>query len=282
MPKKMEYVKDTIEQFVNCKDFISVDDLKLFAKSPRTYFYEKVINTKSIKLFSLGVAVYESFICEEVFKTKYIVAPKYDKRTKIGKESYTFFIEQESVGKIILTEDENNIIQQIRTNLLINQEFERKIMQSNYNCSSYVFDKKTEIGIKLRLDVFLENEYAIDFQSCKESSPIKFKSEVEYHKHFLNAAIYKDFLGIKEYIFVACESQAPFQVCLYALSDEMIVQGRKEYRMSLDLLKWSLDNNYWCNYTEFEILKSAYLDDKLGEVINTLQSVVAQPIIHLL
>ena len=67
-----------------------------------------------------------------------------------------------------------------------------------------------------------------------------------------------DFLGRENYIFAAVEKEAPFQISLYALNDEMIQYGREQYRMGLDLLKWSMDNNYWCNYNEFEVLKECY------------------------
>ncbi len=45
----------------------------------------------------------------------------------------------------------------------------------------------------------------------------------------------------------------------------MMEYGRKQYRMGLDLLKWSQDNNYWCDYVEFEILKECY---ELGNLDN--------------
>ena len=47
--------------------------------------------------------------------------------------------------------------------------------------------------------------------------------------------------------------------------------GRYQYRMALDLLKWSFDNNYWCDYVEFEILKECYLLDDLSDFFDTLE-----------
>jgi hypothetical protein len=74
-----------------------------------------------------------------------------------------------------------------------------------------------------------------------------------------------DFLKRENYVFCAIEKQAPYQTALYILDDEMVEYGRGQYRMALDLLKWSKDNDYWCSYNEFEILKECYelgnLDD---------------------
>ena len=46
---------------------------------------------------------------------------------------------------------------------------------------------------------------------------------------------------------------------------------RYQYRMALDLLKWSRENNYWCDYIEFEILKEKYLLGELSDVIDTIE-----------
>jgi hypothetical protein len=59
---------------------------------------------------------------------------------------------------------------------------------------------------------------------------------------------------------------------MYALNDEMTDYGRFQYRMGLDLLKWSLDNNYYCDYVEFEILKESYLLGDLSNVIETIEN----------
>ena len=39
--------------------------------------------------------------------------------------------------------------------------------------------------------------------------------------------------------------------------------GRTQYRTALDLIKWSKDNDYWCTYNEFELLKECY---ELGDL----------------
>jgi hypothetical protein len=68
-----------------------------------------------------------------------------------------------------------------------------------------------------------------------------------------------DFLQRENYVFGAIEKQPPYQVALYSLCDEMLEYGRQSYRLALDLMKWSMEHNYWCNYNEFESLKDSYL-----------------------
>ena len=41
--------------------------------------------------------------------------------------------------------------------------------------------------------------------------------------------------------------------------------------MGLDLLKWSYDNNFWCDYNEFELLKECYVLGDLKDFFKTLE-----------
>jgi hypothetical protein len=79
-----------------------------------------------------------------------------------------------------------------------------------------------------------------------------------------------DFLNRENYVFCAIEKSAPYQTALYVLDDEMTEYGRKQYRMGLDLLKWSMDNNYWCSYNEFEILKECYELENLADFFDII------------
>ena len=67
-----------------------------------------------------------------------------------------------------------------------------------------------------------------------------------------------DFLNRENYVFAALEKQAPYQLGHYILDDELVELGRTKYRKALDLLKWSYENNYWCDYGEFEVLQECY------------------------
>jgi hypothetical protein len=79
-------------------------------------------------------------------------------------------------------------------------------------------------------------------------------------------------LGRENYVFAAMEKNAPYQTSLYVLSEKLLQIGRSEYRMGLDLLKWSIENNFWCDYIEFEILKEHYISGDLSNVIETIEN----------
>lgn len=266
----IEYVKDTFSEYLGKKDHISASDIKNFMHSPRFYQYKrfeevKEQNNLSERHFQVGSAVHEVILEPELFKSNYIIAPKFDMRTKVGKEGYAQFLAI-SQGKTILFEDEFEMAVKMGENAGKNETFVELIRDSYREVSCYTTDLKTGLKIRMRPDSFAKNKSTItDIKTCIDSSPKKFKHDVYSYGYAISSAFYMDFLRRENYVFCAIEKTQPYEVALYVLNDEITEYGRKQYRMGLDLLKWSLDNNYWCSHNEFEILKDCYALENLAD-----------------
>jgi len=257
----MEYVKDTFEEYLGKKDHVSASDLKNFLVSPKYYHY-KTFDEKPDKAeqrhFVIGSALHELILEPQLFKETYIISPKFDMRTTSGKIGYAEF-QQQAYGKTILNIDEYEMIVQMGENATQNDTFKELINDSFRELSCYTTDSKTGLPVRMRPDSFSKNKSTItDIKSCLQSGYKSFKSDVYKFGYSLTNAFYLDFLKRENYVFCAIEKQPPYQCALYMLSDEMIEYGRGQYRMALDLLKWSMDNNFWCSYNEFEMLKECY------------------------
>jgi len=272
---KIEYFKDTFPEYLGKKDYLASSDIKTFLKSPKMYYYKKYVEVRKQepeRHFSIGSAIHEIVLEPELFNQNYLIGPKFDKRTKEGKAGYEAFMAT-AEGKTVLFEDEMEMIQQIAENAMNNNILTELIKDSHRELSIYTTDEKTGLKIRLRPDSFSNNKSTItDLKSCLDSSPKKFKSDVYSYGYSISAAYYMDFANKENYVFAAMEKQPPYQVSLYVLDDEMVEYGRKQYRMGLDLLKWSYDNNYWCDYNEFEILKECYELGNLDEFMNIKDS----------
>lgn len=268
----LEYVKDTFSEYLS-KDGVSASDLKLFLDSPRTYYYAKnnEIDEEVKRHFAIGSAVHELLMEERLFYKNYVVSPKFDRRTKEGKTAYAEF-EEKANGKAIITQDEMAMILEMVCSAKLNHTLNELLEDGIYELSCYGVDEKTGLNIRVRPDILPKNRSTIvDIKTCNDSSPKKFKNDVYSYGYSLSAAFYMDILGRENYVFAAIEKTAPYQVSLYSLSDEMVEYGRSQYRMGLDLLKWSIDNDYWCDYVEFEILKESYMLDSLDTALDTIQ-----------
>jgi len=236
-------------------------------KSPKYYYYNKFIKPKieRERHLAIGSAIHEKILEPEMFHTNFVVSPKFDKRTTKGKEDFEQF-EKDNKGKTIITSDEMAIVLGVSESARKNKTLTDLISNSYYELSCYTQDEKTGLNIKMRPDSMSKNKSIIvDIKSCLDSSAKEFKRSVYNYGYSISAAYYCDFLKRENYIFAAVEKEAPFQVSLYSLNDDMIQYGREQYRTGLDLLKWSQDNSYWCDYNEFEVLKECY---QLGNLEN--------------
>ena len=130
--------------------------------------------------------------------------------------------------------------------------------------------KSTKIAGQASLNALKHS--IVDIKTCRESSLKAFKNDVFSYGYSISGAFYTHFLKRENYVFVAIEKSAPYQTSLFALNDEMMDYGRYQYRMGLDLMKWSMDNNYWCDYVEFEILKECYLLGNTDDFFDTLNN----------
>lgn len=273
--RKIEFVKDTFEEYLSKKDHISASDIKTFLKSPRSYYYEKFEKKNkesTARHFVIGSAMHEIILEPHLFKTNYLVAPKVDLRTKEGKEQKAKF-EQKAEGKVVLFDDEMEMIKQIAENAMQNHTLVEMMKDSYREVSCYTFDEQTGLKVRLRPDIMVKTKSTIgDLKSCLDSSMRKFKSDIYSFGYSISAAYYCDFIGRENYIFIACSKTAPYEVALYALSDDMFQYGREQYRMGLDLIKFCQDNNYWPSYNEFEVLKDCYLLGSLNTFMDTVKT----------
>jgi len=257
MVNQVQYIKDTFSEYLGKKDHISASDIKNFLKSPKYYYWNKYLKTEKDegRHFAIGSAIHELILEPQLFLSNYIVMPKVDRRTKDGKLQYEQFM-IESEGKTMLDTEEMIMITEMVKNATDNKTFMALLENSHRELSAYLVDEKTGLKLKVRPDVLPQTKSTIiDIKSCLDSSPKKFKGDVYSYGYSLSAAYYCDLLKRENYVFAAIEKSQPYQTSLYALSDEMMEYGRQQYRLGLDLLKWSYDNNYWCDHNEFEILK---------------------------
>jgi hypothetical protein len=260
MVKEINYVKDTFPEYLGKKDHVSASDIKNFLKSPKYYFWNKYnkVEKDDGRHYVIGSALHEMIMEPHLFNSNYVVMPKVDKRTKEGKLAYENFL-IEAQGKTIVNEEEMLMIVEMVKNATENKTFVSLLENSYRELSAYLVDEKTGLKLRMRPDIMCQSKSTIvDIKSCLDSSPKQFKGNVYSYGYSLSAAFYSDFLNRENYIFAAIEKQEPYQTALYSLNDEMMEYGRTQYRLGLDLLKWSYDNNYWCDHNEFEILKECH------------------------
>lgn len=264
--QKIDFVKDTFEEYLGAKDHISASDIKTFLKSPKTYYFRKYLSTKKDEQerhLAIGSAIHEMVLEPHQFHQNFFVYPKIDKRTKEGRIAYEQFL-IESKGKTLLSDEEMELVAIASAESMKNDTLIELMRDSYRELSCYTIDEKTGIKIKLRPDNLCKKKSTIvDLKTCLDASYYGFKRSVETYQYYISAALYADFLNRENYVFCAIEKQEPYQTSLFSIDDEYMERGRKAYRLALDLMKWCYDNKYFPDYVEFAILKECYELDNL-------------------
>lgn len=256
----MTHSKDSFPEYLSKKDFISASDIKNFLFSPKFYYFEKYENKnkEENKTLTLGSAIHQLVLEPDEFYQNYVVSEKYDLRTKIGKEKSIEFAELNK-DKTIINEEEMKTVVAIANSCKQNKSLVSILQDSTPELSIYTEDKETGLKIRLRPDIYCNSKPTIcDLKSCATSDMRNFKYNVFKYGYHITNAFYSHFSSKPCYVFAALEKDEPNQISLYTLSPKIIEQGKDLFRMGLDLLAWSHKHNYWCDYSEFSLLKELY------------------------
>lgn len=217
---------------------------------------------------STPAMVFGSLFHCEVLETaevedRYIVAPKIDKRTKVGKAEYAqFSIEAE--GKIIVSADDMVKSKEMHQSLLNHPVACDLIGRSGEN-EQAIFSEDKDTGILKRgkLDRICQNtNMIIDLKSSADASPQGFQKSVFNYNYHCQSAYYLDLateqgLDIEKMIFVVVEKTAPFNVAVYELCPYSLEIGRRTYKDNLNKLANCEMSDTWAGYSsEIETIET--------------------------
>lgn len=224
----MKVIKDTNEQYHSQKDYISASGLKtIYLKSVNHLLTQNIKETPAMSLgTAVHTAIYEPM---EFYKENHFI-PKIDRRTKAGKEQYAEEMKN-AEGKKVFDEEQHQLIKTIVENVK-KDDLAKKYILGECEYSHYL--KHNGIKVRVRPDCINRvANFISDVKTCQSNTPKAFRSDVYKRAYHLQAAFYMDMLNIKEFKFIAIETNAPYSVQVYTLSEDMIDQGRSAYQQAL-------------------------------------------------
>ena len=208
-------------------------DLTSIIKDPYTWKYEDKPDSEA-SFFVEGRLQHCLFLEPHVFHDEFVVAPKTDRRTKVGKAEYEDFIA--TVGdRSIVTQDLYDACQK-RVEVLA----AFKPRKEDKTELSVVFDYYGHL-CKARFDM-LQNNVIIDLKTCRDASPKGFKQAVRsfgYHQQaafYIDAALSAGLPEVDRFQFLAIQKQQPYPYAIYEMSDEALEYGRAMNEKALDML----------------------------------------------
>jgi len=238
---------------------LSSSDIKKMMKSFATwkYFIDHPEEDNDTPALKFGRA-YHKFMLEPYdFGNEYIVSPKFDRRTKEGKEAYAAF-EKESEGKEVIDEETYNKLVDMRE-VLYKTPYVKKLIDGKHEKSFFWTDEKTGIRCKIRPDSFGKfgsQNIIVDLKTTQNAETSAFMKSALKFNYDVQAAHYTAGLEAiygKEYtfIFIAQETTAPYLVNVLQADPYFMANGREVRDVMLETFNKCVEKDEWIGYMGF-------------------------------
>lgn len=231
-------------------DHVNKSQLDAIQHSPKLYkakFIDKVIEQKQTPAMLLGSAYHKLQTEPQNFHDEFAVAPKINKRTKAGKESWAEF-EKKADGKDLITEEDYQVIEDM-VGAVLDHPSAGELMRLKGVAESCRLWKDDFSGLncKCRPDWLCKDEKIIvDLKTTEDARPEEFARSIHKFRYHVQSGFY--LMGceeIEQFIFIAVEKKPPYEVVCYNASPMMIAAGQRVARTNLDTLKTCRESNVW-------------------------------------
>lgn len=256
------------DEYHACPEFSS-SQLKDILRSSAHFHSNNILKEnerETKKHLDFGTLAHTLFLGPEQFENEFVIGPKFDRRTKAGKEEAAAW-EAANQGKIIIDEDMLQGAKRIANNLRGLSSYQ--LMQDHYGmaeASIFFTDPVYGLNLRIRPDYHIvpceafPNGLQFDVKTTTDARPFKFMRSCADFGYDISAAMYRE--GFQqhygtaekpEFIFLVAESSAPFNVKHYRASDLFLSIGERRYNKAKELLAESLLIDKWNGYsTELE------------------------------
>jgi hypothetical protein len=231
---------------------VSTSGLKEILRSPAHYqAYLSGANRKETPAMFMGTAVHSRLLEPDLFAADYVVAPTTDKRTKEYKE-----FELANGDKKIITPDQKVMIEGIGRSVDAHNSA-ATLLQGGLPEHTIIWqDSESGIWLKIRPDclcVNFDTGVCLDVKKTVDASASAFAKACVNYDYDLQVAVYLE--GLRQvfkrdfdFLFLACEQEAPYGCALYGAPDDMIQRGARRFRQALNLLKACREESAWPSY----------------------------------
>jgi hypothetical protein len=224
----------------------------ILSKTPMHFLYEQTHPKEDTPAFAFGRATHKAIREPETFSDEFVVAPKVDRRTKDGKETWNKFVE-DNAGKEVITEEDFETLQDMKA--VIEHDVHASAFLNGIHEQSFFWtDSATGEKCKVRPDCITEvdgKKYLVDYKTTDSCADGAFERSVRKYGYKFQSGMYREgyFQNTFEdvgFVFVAQEKTAPYAVRVYICSDEFLNEGYTQFREAIGIYhECKTTNHYW-------------------------------------
>ena len=229
-------------------DGLSISNLKVLRDSPMKYRHNLMTPREETAAMALGTAAHCAILEPAKIKSEYVL---WDGGTRRGKDWEAFKVD--NAGKRILTVDEFETINGMRKAVRQFAPAARYLAEGEAEISMTWADPETGRACRGRMDWLTKidgRDIIVDLKTTRSASAFGFGSQAAKLGYHLQIAYYFD--GFHEITgrypdmkILAVESSSPFEPAIFSVPEDIILQGREEYRNLLTRLTECERANNW-------------------------------------
>lgn len=218
---------------------ISKSQLDQVAKSPAHWKASLEIERKETPALRIGRLFHNVVL--EPDSINLAVAPKVDRRTKVGKATWEAFLAQHKDSQVV-TEDEHALIMGMRDSVMLHPIAKALFeLEGMFEHSVYWQNEESGLLCKCRPDWWIpEKQIIVDLKTTLDARPWAFARDSAKYRYHVQNAFYDEGVGSvalsQGFIFVVVEKDPPYAVAVYQLDDQAIMAGQIMYQEELNVL----------------------------------------------
>lgn len=225
-------------------------------RSMAHYFASKEKKESSAAM-EFGSAFHCAVLTPNLYQAEYVVTPDFgDLRTKAGKEARANF-ELANIGKRSISWDDAAKIEAMQKAVFDHPVAGQLFEHGDAEHSFFWIDEQSGLRCKVRPDyVRRDHKLIIDLKTTENASYFDFQRSIVKYRYHTQGAFFCDGVSIVEngpyeqFLLVAVETSAPYNVAIYALDKDALNVGRTSYRMDLNkIYAYEKSEDKWAGYT---------------------------------
>lgn len=225
-------------------------------RSPRHYWikYVKKKKFKESPALRKGRLFHLSILQPWEALDRFVISPKFDRRTTKGKEEEKDFLANLKPSALVLSEDEYEQFGSMAENVLANK-FLCNLLKDGVREHSMFWDRDG-LRCKGKVDFMTKDGIVADLKTTRNAAPIPFSKSVVNYNNDLQAAWYLDGLSRitgsrkKSFIWIAVENETPYEIGIHVASPSMIQLGEEKYEKALRAYNECVAKNDWPGYSK--------------------------------
>lgn len=242
------------EQYHAMKDVLSNSMLSQFLISPahlQAYLRNGIDTTPAMELGSL---IHTCVLEPECLDKEYVVAPKFDKRTKEGKAGSEAF-QAANVGKKMIDQETYERVSKIIESVYSHDAASAFLQSGKPEGCLFWTDEKTGVKCRARLDYYRKDQASlVDVKTTVDARANAFQKSVAVYGYHRQLAFYArglkaNGLPVDRHILIAVEKDDPFGVMVYEMDPTSLIHADAEIDYAFEQYAECLKTGLWPSYT---------------------------------